>query len=222
MHLPPKEVAIRVSALSQPSALPAPASSRVGMGRLASLLRALVAIALGIVVTFSSDHSAAFGALVFTVFALATAVVMAVGAVLDRRQGRGSWLPLTLGVLALAAGVAAALLGADYFVVVVSAWALLSGAAELSFGVQARRAGQPARDEIIVGALAVLLAVALLVVPPDYTEPWQVIGRGGEVEAAGSVTADIMTVGVLGAWAIIHGVLVAIAALTPARPEVRP
>ena len=60
-----------------------------------------------------------------------------------------------------------------------------------------------------------LLAIVLVIVPPDYSQPWQVLGRQGDVEASGAVTADIMTVGILGAWAVVHGLLLVIAALTP-------
>ena len=207
-----------MSALPESSAVPVPPLARE---RLVPLLRGALALALGVVITFSPDHSARFGAVAFGVFALATAAVLAVGAVADRRASRPLGQGLLLLALALAAGVMVLLLPAELFVGVVSAWALLSGAVELVGGLIARRAGRTARDGIVTGALLLLLAVVLLVVPPDYSQPWQVIGDEG-VEASGAVTADIMTVGIIGAWAVIHGLLLVIQALTPRRPEPAP
>ena len=209
------------------SAVPGPSAtqtiSAVGAASrgIVLLVRGGLAVLLGLVITFSPDHSAVFGMIAFGSFALATALTLAIGHVLAARSGQRDALGLILVALAFAAGAASFLAPSESFVIVVSSWALLSGATELTAGILARRAGEPGRDSITWGALAVGLAAVLLIVPPEFTEPWQVVGQGGAVEAAGNVTADIMTVGSLGAWAIIHGVLVVIAALTPARGEVR-
>ena len=209
------------------SAVPGPSAtqtiSAVGAASrgIVLLVRGGLAVLLGLVITFSPDHSALFGMIAFGAFALATALTLAIGHVLAARSGQRDALGLILVALAFAAGAASFLAPSESFVIVVSSWALLSGATELTAGILARRAGEPGRDSITWGALAVGLAAVLLIVPPEFTEPWQVVGQGGAVEAAGNVTADIMTVGSLGAWAIIHGVLVVIAALTPARGEVR-
>jgi len=208
-----------VSAVSGPSATPAPSTVGAGGLRGVLLVRGALALALGLVITFSRDHSALFGMIAFGIFVLATALTLAVGTVLTARSGQRDLFGLIQIVVAFAAGVAAVLLSADYFVIVVSSWALLSGAMELTAGILAQRAGASGRDAITLGGLAILLAAVLLIVPPEFTEPWQVIGRDGAVEASGSVTADIMTVGVLGAWAIIHGLLIVIAAFTPARGQ---
>lgn len=184
------------------------------MERALPLLRGALALVLGLVITFSSDHSAAFGLLVFSVFALATGVVLLIGGLLRHRGGVVAPVDPILGVFALIAGIAAVLLPEPAFVGVVAAWALLSGAVELLAGVRLRRAGGRGRDAILLGAISVLLAVVLLIVPPDYVQPWQVVGDSG-VEISGAVTADIMNVGILGAWAVIHGLLLVIAAFTP-------
>ncbi len=209
-----------MSAVPGPSATQTISAVGAGSRRNVLLVRGGLALALGLIITFSPDHSAVFGMIAFGAFALATALALTAGHVLAARSGRRDPLGLILVVLAVLAGAAPFLVPPDSFVIVVSSWALLSGATELTAGVLARRAGEPGRDSITWGALAVGLAAVLLIVPPEFTEPWQVVGQGGAIEAAGNVTADIVTVGSLGAWAIIHGVLVVIAALTPARDEV--
>jgi hypothetical protein len=65
-----------------------------------------------------------------------------------------------------------------------------------------------ARDWLVTGVLAVLLGLVFLLVPQTYTDAYAVD------EISGTVTADILLVGILGAWAIIVGVQLAIAAFT--------
>lgn len=202
-----------------------PESSIVGTVRPAApwvptLVRGVVALALGVAITFSPDHSARFGLLAFAVFALATAPAHAVAA---RRETPGlRSLDAVSAGLALVAGAGALVvlaLGAAPFVATVSAWALLTAALESVAGVLAARRGGAARDRLTTAAVALVLAAVLVVVPPDYRQPWQVTDRGGEIEATGAVTADVMVVGILGAWAVIHGVLLVIAAISAKPPR---
>lgn len=200
-----------MSAVPESAAGPVP--GRVATERALPLLRGALAIVLGLVITFSSDHSAAFGLVVFSVFALATGAVLLVGGLLRLRHGAAPTSPV-LGGIALVAGLAALMLPEAAFVGIVAAWALLSGAIELLAGIRLQRSGGRGRDAVILGAFSLLLGLVLLIVPPDYVQPWQVMGDSG-VEISGAVTADVMNVGILGAWAVIHGLLLVIAAFTP-------
>lgn len=188
---------------------------------LVPLLRALPALVAAAIVTFSPDHSARFGSVVFGGFALATAIVLA-GA--SARSGRGaqrtSWL--ITAVAAAAAGVLALAVGGSlpFLLVVLSAWAAVSGFVELALGLSARRESIAARDWRFIGALTALFAIVVLVIPPDFAQPWT-----GPEGTSGVVTASVVTVGAFGAYAAIVGVFHVIAALslrwapTTAKPD---
>jgi uncharacterized membrane protein HdeD (DUF308 family) len=66
-----------------------------------------------------------------------------------------------------------------------------------------------ARDWMIVGALTLLLAIAFLVVPPDYSQ-----ALGGIEQIKGQLTASVVLVGIFNVWAIVAGVLLGIAAVS--------
>ncbi|PZQ89016.1 MAG: hypothetical protein DI534_09570 [Leifsonia xyli] len=175
----------------------------------APLARAVPALVLGLVITFSQDHSAALGLICFGVFAIVTAAVLLASGLRADRALRG--LVLTQGVVTAIAGIAALVLpggGVGYLVSVLSAWAIVSGALEAVNGIRFRRARTAARDWLVTGVLTVLLGLAVLLVPQTFADPYAF----GKV--SGVVTADILLVGILGAWAIIVGVQLAISAGT--------
>ncbi len=66
-----------------------------------------------------------------------------------------------------------------------------------------------ATDAITAGALTVVLAVAFLLVPPDL-----VVQYGGVEQREGQLTAPVVAVGLLGAYAAIVAVFLVIAALS--------
>ena len=93
----------------------------------------------------------------------------------------------------------------------------MTGALELVSGIRARGRVIAARDWMIVGALTLALAVALLVVPPDYSQT-----LGGIERVKGELTASVVLVGSFGAWAIVAGVLLGIAAVSARVPRHSP
>lgn len=178
----------------------------------APLARAVPALVLGLVITFSQDHSAPFGLVGFGVFAVVTAAVLLASGLRADRGARG--LVLLQGVVTAVAGVAALVApagGLGYLVLVVSAWAIVAGALEAVNGIRFRRGRIAARDWLVTGVLTVLLGLAFLLVPQTFSDPYAIEDEG-EVVFAGTVTAEILLVGILGAWAIIAGVQLAIAA----------
>ena len=203
--------------------MPAEASPALGAPDtwVAPLARAVPALVLGLVVTFNQDHSVPFGLRGFGVFAIVTAAVLLASGLRADRAVRG--LVLAQGVVTAAAGVAALVLpagGVGYLVSVVSAWAILAGALELVNGIRFRRTRLAARDWIVTGAITVLLGLAFLLVPQSFSDPYAVEDKGQVI--SGAVTSDILLVGVLGAWAIIVGVQLAIATVTLRASRVAP
>ncbi|AZZ50299.1 hypothetical protein C5C31_14480 [Rathayibacter rathayi] len=157
------------------------------------LARAAIAAVAGCVVTFSPDHGPAFGLALFGGFALATgAASLALG--LSRWSGRARPPALAAAVLTLLAGVAAllALPVATLlsFVALVAGWALLSGFFEFSSG--RRGQGLTGRDAVIVGIGTMLLGAAFGLLPPH----------------------PVVTVGLLGAYAVMVAVYLGIAAFS--------
>lgn len=183
---------------------------------IAPLLRAVPAIVVAIVVTFSADHSATLGLATFGAFAAFSGAVILVFAL---RQGAGITRTLSFvqGGLGLLVGVAALAVtggGVSYLVFLVSAWAVVTGFIELYLGVRARRstgadAKAISRDLIFAGGLTVVLAIIVLVVPPDFSQPFT-----GPDGVARELTASVIIVGLLGAYWAVLGVFLVIAALS--------
>jgi len=207
-----------VSAGSGTSAVPAAATGRSGLAAwVVPALRAAVALIVGCAITFTPAHSAAFGLVAFGLFAVVEGAVVVAGAVGDRTERRSRGLFVLQGALTVVAGVAALVLpegGVHYFVWVVSAWAVVTGALELVSGIRARGRVAAARDWMILGGLTLVLAIAFLVVPPDYTQT-----LGGIEQVKGQLTASVVLVGMFGAWAIVAGVLLGIAAVSARSPR---
>jgi uncharacterized membrane protein HdeD (DUF308 family) len=180
-------------------------------------LRAIVALIVGFAITFTPAHSATFGLVAFGLFAVVEGAIVGAGALGDRTERRSRGLFVVQGILTVIAGIAALVLpegGVHYFVWVVSAWAVVTGALELVSGIRARGRGAAARDWMILGGLTLVLAVAFLLVPPDYSQT-----LGGIEQIKGELTASVVLVGMFGAWAIVAGVLLGIAAVSARAPR---
>ncbi|WP_169080289.1 hypothetical protein [Microcella alkalica] len=187
------------------SAVGAPAGDPVEAGalRAAMIARALPAIGVGLGITFTADHSSRLGLLALGVLGLASAVALVGGALRLPRGEALRDLHLGLGVVAgLAGAIALVLPGTrlSFLLLILGAWATIAGALELVWGLRHRRgaagaragAGHPvARDALIVGAgtLALALVIALISDP-------------------------VSAVGFLGAYGVVVGVFLVIAALS--------
>jgi uncharacterized membrane protein HdeD (DUF308 family) len=177
--------------------------------------RAVVALVLGMVTTFTPGHSAVFGLVAVGVFGVVAGAVLLAGALTALGPAvRGSFL--VQAVVTLVAGVVALVLVNDDVVAlvgVVSAWAIVTGALELVAGTRSRGRDRSARDWIVTGALTVALGLAFLLVPPGYSQT-----LGGLEKVTGTLTASVVLVGILGAWGIVTGVLQAISAVSLRAP----
>ena len=176
-----------------------------------TVVRAVIALALAAVITFSADHSATFGLVVFGSFGVITGAIIALAGVVSSERGVSRGIRIAQGAITFVAGLAALLViggGLPYFVFLVSVWAAITGFLELYLGLRLRRAEAGARDSIFVGALTAVVAIAVLLVPPGYTQNYTVS------DFQGHLTASIIVVGLLGAYFAILGVYLVIAGLS--------
>jgi uncharacterized membrane protein HdeD (DUF308 family) len=179
---------------------------------LVAVLRAAAALAVAVVVTFSADHSPAVGMLVFGLFAILSGAIVGLGSWRTLDHGATRTLFLAQGVVAVLAGIAAlALRGASLtaLLLVLTTFAVVTGALELVNGVRSRGASPLARDWVFVGAATVVLAIAVLLVPVDLQQ--QFTGPDG---VARVLSASVVVVGLLGAYCAIVGVYLAIGGLS--------
>jgi uncharacterized membrane protein HdeD (DUF308 family) len=194
-------------------------SERAFRVRDVQLARALFAAIAALMITFSPDHSAAIGLSVFSGFAIATGLVLGLAAWLVHPTGE-RWPAVVMALVSLMAGMAGGIpawRSEVTFVVVVAAWALATGLTEaLASWRELRRAriagaapGE-ARDGLVVGLVTLLLAVVLVSVPVSYALEYT-------IEEAGTftLTGTTIGVGVLGGYAAIVAVWLAIAGFSP-------
>ncbi len=175
-------------------------------------VRSAAALALALVVTFSQDHSAHLGLVSFGVFAVASGALtlwLTLRAGLRRPTATLLLVQAVVGVVSGALALALSGAGTGAFLAIVTAYALISGALELVAGLRERRSSPLSREWIGAGALTLLFAVALLLLPPDLAQDFS-----GPDGVARQLTAAVVGVGLLGAWAAIVGVYWAIGALS--------
>jgi hypothetical protein len=158
----------------------------------------------GLLITFTADHSAAFGLLVLGGLGLASALALALGAWSLQHGEPTRTLGFGLAIIAALAGSAALLstgAGLPLLLLIAGGYALLSGAFEFIWGLRHR--GSPAtggqhqgshplsRDAMTAGAATVVFALVLAL-----------------------VSDPVSAVGFLGAWAVVLAVYLVIAGLS--------
>lgn len=189
------------------------------------LARALFAATAALMITFSPDHSATVGLSVFSGFALVTALILGLAAWLVAPAGN-RWPYVLLAAISTVAGLAGGVpiwRSTPLFFVLVIAWGALGGLVELLAGLRERRRARAAgtepadgtRDAILIGALGLLLAIALLCVPMGYAWNYSIAEAGSF-----TLTGITLAVGILGIYAAIVAVFLGIAGFTP-RPAAR-
>lgn len=180
----------------------------------AQLLRALPALAVGLVITFSADHSALFGLVAFGAFALSSGILIGWGARrLDDPHLRATTFVLgSIAALCGAAALAFSTSGPGTLFLMLIIFGATTGFLELYLGLRGRGRHDAARDWLAVGVLTSVLAIAILLVPADYALPWSADDRG--VAVTGILTSQIIVVGIFGAYAILVGVYLAIGGLS--------
>lgn len=172
------------------------------------LVRAAGAVALAILVTFSPDHSAPLGYLALGAYGLVAGVVQGWAGL--RSAATDRVLLVAQGIVLVLGAVLAFVFvngGLPFFVLLLSGVAVVSGGLELVAGL--RSTGLVRRDRIFIGALSLVLAAVVLIVPPGLSLP-----TAGVDGSTGVLTASTIVVGVFGAYLAIVGVYLAIAAFS--------
>lgn len=185
---------------------------RVVAAWIAQLARGVLALGLGISITLTLEHSPLFGLLTFGSFAVLTGAVLLLASLRSAYAGRMRPAFLVQALATLAAGIVAFAVptgGVAFLAVLVGAWAIVTGLLEGASGILMRSALPLARDWIITGALTVVLGVVAVALPPDFVQAFS-----GEKGNSGTLTSSVILIGVIGAWAILVGVLQVISAIT--------
>lgn len=137
---------------------------------LGPVVRAVPAAIVGLIITFTANHSPTLGLVMLGVFGLGSALLLALSSV---TMGAGEPLrSLQLG-LAIIGGVAGTLAlavvtvmgaGLAMLLLVLGGYAVVSGGLELVWGIRHRGRSLFARDAIVIGAATLALAIVLALV----------------------------------------------------------
>jgi uncharacterized membrane protein HdeD (DUF308 family) len=176
------------------------------------LVRALAAAVVAVIITFSADHSTALGYASFGALAVASGIVVIVSSVLALGDGVVRWCFIAQGVIGILLGAVALVFpsaGLGFLLLLMGAYAALTGFLELYSGLRSRRRLDSSKDWLFVGGLTVVFAIVLLLVPADYSQPF--VGPDGVDRA---LTASIVVVGLLGAYSAVLSVFLVIAGLS--------
>ncbi|MCU1439379.1 MAG: hypothetical protein JWP85_376 [Rhodoglobus sp.] len=175
------------------------------------LARAIPALALALVITFNADHSAALGLVTLGLFGIVAGAILTAFA-FRSAKGVARTITLAQGLVTIAAGIASLAApggGLPYFVFVLTAFAAITGFLELYLGLRSRGRSRASRDWVFAGALTAVLALVVLLLPPDFSQ--QFTGPDGVTR---ELTASVIVVGALGAYWAILGVYLVIAGLS--------
>jgi hypothetical protein len=165
--------------------------------RQSNALRAAVSLGVGLFITFSELHNATIGLLALAIFSLGFAITNSLGSIV---WGKGlvaiEAMPLT--VVSLLVGVFAlmAMSGESAqtaFIGLVTVWGLVSGAFELYLARRASMKSTQGREFLMSAILSATLGLLFLVAPLDI----------------------VSAVGFFGAYLIVSGVQLGVAAATP-------
>lgn len=180
-------------------------------------MRGILALALGVTITLTLEHTPTFGLLTFGAFAVLSGAIVLVGTLRGDYAGRMRGAFVAHGAVSLVAGIAALALlegGVVVLALLLAVWAVVVGLLEGVSGVLSRTRSPLARDWIITGVLTAALGVTAFVLPPDFVQAF-----AGERGVAGTLTSSVILIGVVGAWAILVGVLQTISAVTIRTPR---
>lgn len=179
------------------------------------LLRAVPALVVALVITFTQERTVPFAFFAFGAFTFVSGLLVALEAImLPGYLGR---LAVFLrGVLSVVAGGLSFALGAipqshDVGLLkwIVVGWAIVAGGLWLLAAVQTRGHRVLARESVVAGAMTLLLALVVGITPVDLRDEF-----GGLEHIEGALTAPVQMIGAVGAYAAVLGVLLAIEALT--------
>ncbi|MES2093360.1 MAG: hypothetical protein V4531_06050 [Actinomycetota bacterium] len=203
--------------LTSPSTAPGVESAQRATYWPVPIARAVPTAGLALVITFSSDHSASFGLVVFGVFGIVSGIVSGVGAWLRLAGSRVRAFLVAQAMVTVVAGLVALLLtGANssgsevrFLFFTITIFAAVTGFLELYSGLRSRRRFVASGDWMVMGTITVALALAFILIPLDYRQNYS-----GPDQVKRVLDASVVAVGVLGAWAAIATLFLVIAGLS--------
>ena len=136
------------------------------------IVRAVPAAGIGLTITFSANHTASYGLVMFGVFAVATGAVL-IWAAIDRFERVLNGTVLAQAIVSLLAGLAALALSFSgvssgalgFLLFLVTGFFAITGALELYAGFRSRGHNASSRDWVIIGGFTAISALVFLVVP---------------------------------------------------------
>ena len=132
--------------------------------------RAMIAVIPAIIITFNRDHSAQLGLVVFGAFALASGLLLALVGPRTLTVATDRSLFLIHAVVSMLAGALALGFhtgGHGFFLFIVSVWGAVTGFLEIYAGIRVRTRPLPAKDWLFTGIGGAVLALFLLLLPPN-------------------------------------------------------
>jgi uncharacterized membrane protein HdeD (DUF308 family) len=180
----------------------------------APLVRAVPAAVLACVITFAGGfYTPEYGLASFGGYALVAGLLGLFLSLRAMRRGGSRGMFVIQSIVSIGAGVAALIGvhgGLPVLLVVVALWGVVAGFLELIAGIRQRKCRVSSRDWMFVGGLTVLLGVVALVIPPNYSQPYDAPDDGG----SRVITTSVDIVGAIGVYAAIVAVYLAIAAFS--------
>jgi len=132
------------------------------------LVRGVLAILFGVLAFFAPQYGIAILVGLFAAWAIIDGVGNLLAGIRTRGQDRSWWLEVLEGVVSVAAGVIAILLpeaAAQVLVLIIAAWAILTGVIEIVMAVRLRRVIDNEVWMALAGTVSILFGIILVLFP---------------------------------------------------------
>jgi uncharacterized membrane protein HdeD (DUF308 family) len=132
------------------------------------IVRGVLAILFGVLAFFAPTYGIAILVGLFAAWAIIDGVGNLIAGIRTRGQDRSWWLEVLEGLVSVAAGVIAILLpdyAAQVLVLIIAAWAVLTGAIEIVMAIRLRRVIDNEVWMALAGAASILFGVILVLFP---------------------------------------------------------
>ena len=132
------------------------------------ILRGVLAILFGVLAFFAPTYGIAILVGLFAAWAIIDGVGNLIAGIRTRVQDRSWWLEVLEGLVSVAAGVIAVLLpaaAAQVLVLIIAAWAIITGVIEIVMAIRLRRVIDNEVWMALAGVASILFGVILLLFP---------------------------------------------------------
>ncbi len=132
------------------------------------IVRGVLAILFGVLAFFAPTYGIAILVGLFAAWAIIDGVGNLVAGIRTRGQDRSWWLEVLEGLVSVAAGVIAILLpaaAAQVLVLILAAWAVLTGAIEIVMAIRLRRVIDNEVWMALAGAASIVFGIVLVLFP---------------------------------------------------------